>query len=170
MLRGEEIDPEIDERSGYELRESLWKQPPPVVYNPNVPIETFDFIITDECHRSIYNLWRQVLEYFDAYLIGLTATPSKQTIGFFNKNLVMEYGHERAVADNVNVPYDVYKIDTEITAASTRVEKASYVDTRDRLTRKLRWEQPDADHAYQPNALYRPVVAPAQLRTATSAF
>ena len=85
MLRGEEIDPEIDERSGYELRESLWKQPPPVVYNPNVPIEDFDFIITDECHRSIYNLWRQVLEYFDAYLIGLTATPSKQTIGFFNK-------------------------------------------------------------------------------------
>src|SRR5207244_11845228 len=89
MLRGEEIDPEIDERSGYELRESLWKQPPPVVYNPHVPIETFDFIITDECHRSIYNLWRQVLEYFDAYLIGLPATPSKQTIGFFNKHLVM---------------------------------------------------------------------------------
>jgi type I restriction enzyme R subunit len=115
MLRGEEIDEEIDERSGYELRESLWKQPPPVVYNPNVPIETFDFIITDECHRSIYNLWRQVLEYFDAYLIGLTATPSKQTIGFFNKNLVMEYGHERAVADQVNLNYDVYKIETEIT-------------------------------------------------------
>src|SRR5437870_3317526 len=115
MLRGEEIDAEIDERPAYELRESLWKQPPPVVYNPNVPIETFDFIITDECHRSIYNLWRQVLEYFDAYLIGLTATPSKQTIGFFNKNLVMEYGHEHAVTDNVNVPYDVYKIDTEIT-------------------------------------------------------
>jgi type I site-specific restriction endonuclease len=55
-----------------------------------------------------------VLEYFDAYLIGLTATPSKQTIGFFNKNLVMEYGHERAVADQVNVNYDVYKIETEL--------------------------------------------------------
>jgi type I restriction enzyme, R subunit len=137
MLRGEEIDPEIDERSGYELRESLWKQPPPVVYNPNVPIETFDFIITDECHRSIYNLWRQVLEYFDAYLIGLTATPSKQTIGFFNKNLVMEYGHEHAVTDNVNVPYDVYKIDTEITGGGGRVEKGFYVDKRDRLTRKV---------------------------------
>src|SRR6267142_1549166 len=121
MLRGEEIDPEIDERSGYELRESLWKQPPPVVYNPNVPIETFDFIITDECHRSIYNLWRQVLEYFDAYLIGLTATPSKQTIGFFNKNLVMEYGHERAVADQVNVNYDVYKIRTVIRAFRDRL-------------------------------------------------
>src|SRR5437867_6121590 len=165
MLRGEEIDPEIDERSGYELRESLWKQPPPVVYNPNVPIETFDFIITDECHRSIYNLWRQVLEYFDAYLIGLTATPSKQTIGFFNKNLIMEYGHEHAVTDNVNVPYDVYKIDTEITAAGSRVEKGFYVDRRDRLTRKVRWEQLDEDIAYAPNELDRAVVAPDQIRT-----
>src|SRR5438874_161304 len=170
MLRGEEIDPEIDERSDYELRESLWKQPPPVVYNPNVPIETFDFIITDECHRSIYNLWRQVLEYFDAYLIGLTATPSKQTIGFFNKNLVMGYGHEHAVTDNVNVPYDVYKIDTEITAAGSRVEKGFYVDKRDRLTRKVRWEQLDEDLAYQPNELDRAVVAPDQIRTVIRAF
>src|SRR6266480_3466252 len=170
MLRGEEIDPEIDERSGYELRESLWKQPPPVVYNPNVPIETFDFIITDECHRSIYNLWRQVLEYFDAYLIGLTATPSKQTIGFFNKNLVMEYGHEHAVTDNVNVPYDVYKIDTEITAAGSRVETGFYVDKRDRLSRKVRWEQLDEDLAYQPNELDRAVVAPDQIRTVIKAF
>src|SRR5438067_557407 len=170
MLRGEEIDPEIDERSGYELRESLWKQPPPVVYNPNVPIETFDFIITDECHRSIYNLWRQVLEYFDAYLIGLTATPSKQTIGFFNKNLVMEYGHEHAVTDNVNVPYDVYKIDTEITGAGSRVEKGFYVDKRDRLTRKVRWEQLDEDLAYQPNELDRAVVAPDQIRTVIRTF
>lgn len=170
MLRGEEIDAEIDERSGYELRESLWKQPPPVVYNPNVPVETFDFIITDECHRSIYNLWRQVLEYFDAYLIGLTATPSKQTIGFFNKNLVMEYGHEHAVTDSVNVPYDVYKIDTEITAAGSRVEKGFYVDKRDRLTRKVRWEQLDEDLAYAPNELDRAVVAPDQIRTVIRTF
>src|SRR5438876_711005 len=170
MLRGEEIDPEIDERSGYELRESLWKQPPPVVYNPNVPIETFDFIITDECHRSIYNLWRQVLEYFDAYLIGLTATPSKQTIGFFNKNLVMEYGHEHAVTDNVNVPYDVYKIDTGITVAGSRVDKGFYFDKRDRLTRKVRWEQLDEDLVYAPNELDRAVVAPDQIRTVIRAF
>jgi type I restriction enzyme, R subunit len=170
MLRGEEIDEEIDERSGYELRESLWKQPPPVVYNPNVPIETFDFIITDECHRSIYNLWRQVLEYFDAYLIGLTATPSKQTIGFFNKNLVMEYGHERAVADQVNVNYDVYKIETEITKGGSRVEKGFYVDKRDRLTRKVRWEQLGDDLIYAENELDRAVVAPDQIRTVVRTF
>ena len=77
-------------------------------------METFDFVITDECHRSIYNLWRQVLEYFDAFLMGMTATPSKQTLGFFNQNLVMEYNHERAVADGVNVGYEVYRIKTEI--------------------------------------------------------
>src|SRR5437764_367325 len=170
MLRGEEIDAEIDERSGYELRESLWKEPLPVAYNPAFPIETFDFIITDECHRSIYNLWRQVLEYFDAYLIGLTATPSKQTIGFFNKNLVMEYGHEHAVTDNVNVPYDVYKIDTEITKGGSRVDKGFYVDKRDRLTRKVRWEQLDEDLAYQPNELDRAVVAPDQIRTVIRTF
>ena len=96
--------------------ERLFKEPEPVDYNPAIPIETFDFIVTDECHRSIYNLWRQVLEYFDAYLIGLTATPTKQTFGFFNQNLVMEYAHEQAVADGVNVGYDVYRIRTAITA------------------------------------------------------
>src|SRR5207248_2883108 len=122
MLRGEEIEAEIDERSGYELRESLWKQPPPVVYNPNVPIELFDVIFTDEAHRSIYNLWRQVLEYFDAYLIGLTATPSKQTIAFFNQNLVMEYNHQQAVADGVNVDYDVYRIRTAITEGGSHAD------------------------------------------------
>jgi type I site-specific restriction endonuclease len=78
-----------------------YHKPKEVSYNPNLPIETFDFIITDECHRSIYNLWRQTLEYFDAFIIGLTATPSKQTIGFFNSNLIMKYSHEMAVANGV---------------------------------------------------------------------
>ena len=90
MLQGEELDPELEEQSGYETS-LLVKESAPVAYNPSLPIETFDFIVTDECHRSIYNLWRQVLEYFDSFIIGLTATPSKQTLGFFNQNLVMEY-------------------------------------------------------------------------------
>src|SRR5204863_486703 len=107
---------------------------------------------------------------FVAYLIGVTATPSKQTIGFFNKNLVMEYGHEHAVTDNVNVPYDVYKIDTKITAAGSRVEKGFHVDKRHRLTRKVRWEQLDEDLAYQPNELDRAVVAPNQIRTVIRTF
>ena len=142
----------------------------PVAYNPALPIETFDFIVTDECHRSIYNLWRQVLEYFDAYLIGLTATPSKQTFGFFNQNLVMEYGHERAVADGVNVNYDVYRIRTDITERGATVEAGFYVDRRDRLTRKTRWEQLGDDLSYQANQLDRDVVAEDQIRTVLTAF
>ncbi len=58
------------------------ERPKEVAYTPNVPLETFDFIVTDECHRSIYNVWRQALEYFDGFIIGLTATPSKQTYRF----------------------------------------------------------------------------------------
>ena len=77
---------------------------------------------------SIYNLWRQVLEYFDAHLIGLTATPSKQTFGFFKQNLVMEYNHEKAVADGVNVNYDVYRIQTEITGQGAKIDAGFYIE------------------------------------------
>ena len=109
MLKGEEFDQELEEQSSFEY-EPVDAEPVEIEYNPDIPIEDFDFIIIDECHRSIYNLWRQVLEYFDAFLIGMTATPLKQTLGFFNQNLVMEYTHERAVADGVNVDGDIYRI------------------------------------------------------------
>ena len=145
-------------------------EPKDVEYNPKIPIEAFDFIVTDECHRSIYNLWRQVLEYFDAHLIGLTATPSKQTIGFFNQNLVMEYGHERAVADGVNVGYDVYRIRTEITEKGAKVEAGNYVDRRSKDTRKTRWERLDEDLEYQRAELDRSVVVPSQIRTVLQAW
>ncbi|MBY0464225.1 MAG: DEAD/DEAH box helicase family protein, partial [Burkholderiales bacterium] len=77
MLKGRELPPEADEEST-EGAESLFKEPEPLRYNPAIPIESFDVVVTDEAHRSIYNLWRQVLEYFDAHLVGLTATPNKQ--------------------------------------------------------------------------------------------
>jgi type I restriction enzyme, R subunit len=169
MLKGEELDPELDEASGERIA-SLFKDPLPVAYNPIIPIETFDFIVTDECHRSIYNLWRQVLEYFDAYLIGLTATPNKQTFGFFKQNLVQEYGHERAVADRVNVNYDVYRIRTKITEQGATVEKGFYVDKRHRQTRRRRWEQLDDDLDYDAAQLDRDVVADDQIRTVIRTF
>jgi type I restriction enzyme R subunit len=165
MLRGEaEFDDELDDTSLFDLALSD-QRPKDVVYNPKIPIEMFDFIITDECHRSIYHLWRQVLEYFDAFLIGLTATPSKQTIGFFDKNLVMEYSHARAVADAVNVGYDVYRIKTAITQSGSTVEAGFYVDKRDKLTRRMRWEQLNEDLEYAPSQLDRDVVAKDQIRT-----
>ena len=117
MLKGEEeYLEENEEGSLFESEVQLIKEPLPVVYNAKIPIEAFDFIVVDECHRSIYNIWRQVLDYLDAFLIGLTATPTAQTIGFFNGNLVQDYSHEQAVVDGVNVGYDVYRIETQISA------------------------------------------------------
>ncbi|HET6387158.1 MAG TPA: type I restriction-modification enzyme R subunit C-terminal domain-containing protein [Armatimonadota bacterium] len=169
MLSNRELDPDAEETSVADAAPSL-KAPLPVSYNPDIPIETFDLVITDECHRSIYHLWRQVLEYFDSYLVGLTATPSKQTLGFFNKNLVMEYNHAAAVADGVNVDFDVYRIRTQITEEGSKVEAGLMVDRRNRRSRKVRWEELDEDLTYTSNELDRAVVAEDQIRTIIQTF
>ena len=108
--------------------------------------------------------------YFDSFIVGLTATPSKQTLGFFHQNLVTEYSHERAVADGVNVGYEVYRIRTQITASGSRVEAGYYVDKRDKLTRQTRWELLDEDLEYESRQLDRDVVAMDQIRTVIRTF
>ena len=159
-----EADPEAASKVG---GESL-----PVVYNRRIPIETFDFIVVDECHRSIYNLWRQVLEYFDASIIGLTATPSKHTIGFFWGNLVMEYSHRRAVTDGVNVDGVVYRIRTRITqgGATLEAEPDFFVPRRDRRTRARRYTELDDDLIYTAGQLDRDVVSEQQIRLVVRTF
>ncbi|MDP9318603.1 MAG: DEAD/DEAH box helicase family protein, partial [Actinomycetota bacterium] len=167
-LKGEQqLDEEVDEESAYD---SLPDQPVEVAYNPKVPPETFDVVIVDECHRSIFGLWRQVLDYFDTFTIGLTATPNKQALGFFNQNLVMEYGHAEAVADQVNVDFDVYRIKTEISEGGSKVDAGLVVGFRDRQTRKRRWEKLDDEVEYGKDALDRAVVAEDQIRTFIETF
>ncbi len=168
ILKGEELDETAEETNPNEMYQP--KEPMPVVYNQKIPIEFFDFIVIDECHRSIYNLWQQVLDYFDAFLIGLTATPDKRTMGFFKENIVSEYSHERAVADGVNVGYDVYVIETEVTRRGAQISAKEYVDVRERLTRKKRWEQLDEEVTYTGQQLDRDVVNPSQIRNVVKAF
>jgi type I restriction enzyme R subunit len=173
MLKGEpDLDPEAEEASQFEFAGAAMKEPLPVVYNSAYPPEYFDVVIVDECHRSIYSLWRQVLEYFDAFLVGLTATPAKHTFGFFDQNLVMEYGHEQAVADGVNVDFEVYKIRTRITAQGSTIEAedGTMVGYRHRQSRKMRWEAPDEDITYGADALDRAVVAKDQIRLVVRTF
>ncbi|MFO1192316.1 MAG: type I restriction-modification enzyme R subunit C-terminal domain-containing protein [Rhodoferax sp.] len=165
MLKGRDLPDEADEESTERVEKLFDKVPDPIDYNPAFPIETFDIVVTDEAHRSIYNLWRQVLEYFDAYLVGLTATPNKQTFGFFNQNLVMEYGHTQAVADGVNVNYDVYRIRTEVTEAGSKVEAGYWLQVLDKPTRARRDWQLDDDFDYAPEELDRSVQTPDQIRT-----
>ena len=171
MLRGEpELDPAAEELSGFETALGAGDKERPVAYNPAIPIETFDFVVTDECHRSIYKVWRQVLEYFDAHIIGLTATPSKLTLGFFGGNLVMTYPYERSVADGVNVGYEIYRIKTKVSEQGSRVEAGYALGWRDRRTRLKRWEELDQDFEYQARQLDRSVTTPDQIRTVLRAY
>ena len=170
MLKGEEIDPESEEKSAYEVWGSGGQEALPVVYNPDLPIETFDFIVTDECHRSIYGLWRQVLEYFDAHIIGLTATPSMHTLGFFHQNLVSEYPYERSVIDGVNVAYEVFRIRTQITEQGGTVDARYEVPVRDKRTRRIKYRELDEDFEFAPQQLDRSVTVPNQIRTIIRAY
>lgn len=171
LSNNDQFDDEADEHSGYEgAGSTAGKEPLPVTYNPRIPIESFDFVIVDECHRSIYNLWKQVIEYFDAFLIGLTATPSKATLGFFNQNLVTEYPHVQAVADGVNVGYDIYRIKTRVSEQGTKLEAGFDYQKRDRLTREKRWAVQDEEETFQKTQLDRSVVVPDQIRTIIQTF
>ncbi|NNM70315.1 MAG: DEAD/DEAH box helicase family protein [Gallionella sp.] len=168
ILKETPLDEAFEEINPAELK--LPKAPMPVVYNEKVPPEFFDFIFIDECHRSIYNLWQQVIDYFDASLIGLTATPDNRTYGFFRKNVVSDYSHEKAVADGVNVGNEVYVIETQITQQGAQISAKQQVERREKLTRKKRWEMQDEDEAYSATQLDRNIVNPDQIRTVIRTF
>ena len=171
ILRGEELDEELEEEmESAEHRETESEKPPKeVVYNRKYPPEFFDCIIVDECHRSIYNVWKQVLEYFDAFLIGLTATPDKRTFAFFDQNVVSEYTREQAIVDGVNVGEDIFLIETNVTRNGAHMMR-QLVEYRNRLSRARRWAQLDEDIDYQPSQLDRDIVNPSQIRTVIRTF
>lgn len=145
ILKGTEMDESAEELNPNEFQQ---KEPSPVTYTEKVPIEFFDFIVIDECHRSIYNLWKQVLDYFDVFQVGLTATPDNRTFGYFNQNLVSDYGYEKAVIDGVLVPYNVFTIETQINKEGAKIALGEKVDKRERMTRRKFWESLDEDIEY----------------------
>lgn len=169
ILKGTELEESAEEENPNE-RKYQPKEIPPIEYDGKMPIEFFDFIVIDECHRSIYNLWKQVLEYYDAFEIGLTATPDKRTIGYFDQNLVSEYSHEMAVADGVNVGYEVFIIDTKVTQQGATLWKGEYIEHRERLSRRKRMELQDEDENYSKQQLDKDVVNPNQIRTIIKTF
>jgi type I restriction enzyme R subunit len=164
ILKETELDESDEEKNPNELAFEA-KTPTPVGYNEKVPIEFFDFVVIDECHRSIYNLWKQVLDYFDVFQIGLTATPDNRTFGYFNQNLVCDYGYEKAVIDGVLVPYNVFTVETEITRNGNIIKLGEKVDKRERLTRKKFWESVDEDIEYSGKQLDKDIVNPSTIRT-----
>jgi type I restriction enzyme R subunit len=158
----EDDDPNID---GY-----VPDAPVEVQYNYDLPPEAFDLVIVDECHRSIYGLWRGVIEYFDAHIVGLTATPTKQTLGFFQQNLVSEYTFPQSVADKVNVDFEVYRIRTKITEEGGLLDAGSVVPVMDKRTREQRLLELDDDVPYTASELDRSVVSKSQIRTVLETY
>ncbi len=169
ILKGEELDESAEEVNFAELKTADTQPHKEVVYNAKYPPEFFDCIIVDECHRSIYNVWSQVLSYFDAFIIGLTATPDKRTFAFFNENVVSEYSREQAIIDGVNVGEDIFLIETDVTKNGAHIMK-QMIERRNRLTREKRWEQLDEDMDYTPSSLDRDIVNPSQIRTVIKTF
>ena len=163
VLTGKELSDEDEEVSSFEVPRADAERL--ITYNPSIPIESFDLVITDECHRSIYGTWRQVLEYFDAFTVGLTATPSLHTLGFFGKNLVAQYPYERSVVDGVNVGFEIFRIRTEIGERGATVKAGYDLPVRDKRTRAERYETLDADFSYTPDQIDRSVLVPNQIRT-----
>lgn len=169
ILKGEELDESAEETHFAELKTADSQPQKEVVYNTKYPPEFFDCIIVDECHRSIYNVWSQVLSYFDAFIIGLTATPDKRTFGYFNQNIVSEYPREQAIIDGVNVGEDIFLIETQITKNGAHLMK-QLIEKRNRLSREQRWEQLDEDVDYKAPQLDRDIVNPSQIRTVIKTF
>lgn len=169
ILKGEDLDESTEEKSFADFVTEDSKAPKEVVYNEKYPPEFFDCIIVDECHRSIYNVWSQVLTYFDAFIIGLTATPDNRTFAFFNENIVSEYPREQAIIDGVNVGEDIFLIETQVGKNGAHLMK-QLIEYRDRLSRAKRWKQLDEDMDYAPTQLDRDIVNPSQIRTVIRSF
>ncbi len=151
MLRGEAddaLDEELDDTSSFELSD----QGPAVEvsYNELIPIEFFDHVWIDECHRSIYGRWGQVLDYFDAHLVGLTATPTPLTMAYFEENVIAEYTQEQSVLDGVNVGQQLYVIRTKVGSEGDTITAGEWVKVRDKQTRAIDYKQLEDDFIYEP--------------------
>lgn len=172
ILQGkDEFDESLEDASSFETEIGLGlDEQLPVAYQAKLPPEYFDFVFTDECHRSIYGKWGQVLDYFDAFLVGLTATPSAFTYGYFNGNIVAEYTYEQSVIDEVNVDFNVYRIETEITGSGSTIEKGEWAKVRDRLTRAEAFQELEDELSYDAAKLDKAVVAKDQIRTVVRNF
>lgn len=169
-LTGQEVD-EPDDDEEMEHDEDTPGKQVQLTGNVLLPSDFFDVIIIDECHRSIYGDWQQVLTYFNnAKIIGLTATPTPEAMAFFNKNRIVNYTLEKSIADGVNVPPRVYRIKTEISEAGGTLNEGEKVTKVSNLTGKGQNQKQKYDKDYTKTELDRSVVVPSQIETVVRAY
>lgn len=136
-----------------------------------LPPDYFQFIIVDECHRSIYGKWQSVLKYFkDAKILGLTATPTPEAYAFFNDNIIENYTYDDSVVDGVNVPARVYRIKTEQTEHGGAIKSGDKVVETTRSGYKVNEYVAKEQIDFNPAQLDRSVVSPDQIRKNIESF
>ena len=169
VLTGQAL-PDCDEDSEDELdqidRENHGKEIITLGNDLKLPPDYFQFIIVDECHRSIYGRWRAVLDYFSkARILGLTATPTEEAYAFFDGNVIENYSYEDSVVDGVNVPKRIYRITTKTSLHGGEINKGDEIAERSRRTGEITTFKSEKDIDYSPNALDRSIVNISQIET-----
>ena len=131
-----------------------------------LPPDYFQFIIVDECDRSIYGRWRAVLDYFNsARILGLTATPTEEAYAFFDNNVVEHYSYDDSVVDGVNVPKRIYRIATKKSIHGGEINEGDEITEISRRTGKATTFESSKNIDYSPNALDRSIVNVSQIET-----
>lgn len=166
----EDDEDKEDEKNGLK---DVTKNEPAIVLGEDLklPSDYFQFIIVDECHRSIYGKWKAVLDYFkDAKVLGLTATPTPEAYAYFNKNIVEEYTYEDSVVDGVNVPARVYRIITDATVHGGTINQGEIVTDVNRSGEIVDEYKAQQRIDYAPNQLDRSVINPNQIESVLKSY
>ncbi|MBE6851578.1 MAG: DEAD/DEAH box helicase [Ruminococcus sp.] len=174
VMTGQVLHDDDEDAEDERLAESEEKDDDTVVKlggNLTIPPDYFQFIIVDECHRSIYGKWKAVLDYFKgANILGLTATPTPEAYAYFNQNVVENYTYERSVVDGVNVQARIYRIATEVTEHGGTLDKGTTVTETARRTHAETSYAIDSSKEYDKNLLDRSIVNRQQIRKVLEVF
>lgn len=136
-----------------------------------LPPDYFQFIIIDECHRSIYGKWRSVLDYFrEAHVLGLTATPTPEAETFFDENVIERYTSEEAVVDGVSVPPRVFSIWTDITAHGGMISRDSHLRETVKRTGKVGVNDVAQDVVYEARDVDLTILNDDQIHTVLACY
>ncbi len=131
-----------------------------------LPPDYFQFIIVDECHRSIYGRWKAVLDYFGkAKILGLTATPTDEATAYFDGNIIENYSYEDSVVDGVNVPKRIYRITTIASIHGGVIHKGDEIEEKSKRTGESVTYKVENDIDYSPAALDRSIINVSQIET-----
>ena len=174
VLTGQSIsDTDEDEEDEKNILEEDNEKTPDITLGDHLklPPDHFQFIIVDECHRSIYGKWRAVLEYFSgAVILGLTATPTPEAYAFFNNNIVENYTYDESVVDGVNVPNRIYRTVTQVTEHGGSINKGAKLTEKSKKTGQVTSVTADRQIEYAPNALDRSVINCEQIKEHLTAY